>query len=206
MVQSMCDAHTGKEMKIRGDMTEVVDEFVHLGTCITKRKRWTNRYEEEGRTGQQRILSAASNEGKIILYKTIIRSVLWYGSKVQSWLQTAEKVLNEFQRKVLWKIYGPVLINGQWQNMHNQEIYKLYKEMELTRNMWLRRLQRVGQVMRMDEKGAQEGTERTHTREKTSWKAQREMNFMFCWLCILVPLWVNDQLDAQLRYIIHLLL
>jgi len=39
MVQSMCDAHTGKEMKIRGDMTEVVDEFVHLGTCITKRKR-----------------------------------------------------------------------------------------------------------------------------------------------------------------------
>jgi len=25
-----------KEIKIRGDMTEVVDEFVYLGTCITK--------------------------------------------------------------------------------------------------------------------------------------------------------------------------
>ena len=25
---------------------------------------------------------------------------------------------------------------------------------------------------------------------------------MFCWPCILVQLWVNDQLDAQLRYII----
>jgi len=25
--------------------------------------------------------------------------------------------------------------------------------------------------------------------------------FMFCWPCILVYLWVNDQLDAQLRYI-----
>jgi len=36
MVQSRCDTHTGKEMKIRGDMTEVVEEFVYLGTCITK--------------------------------------------------------------------------------------------------------------------------------------------------------------------------
>jgi hypothetical protein len=34
-VQSRCDTHTGKEMKIRGGMTEVVDEFVYLGTCIT---------------------------------------------------------------------------------------------------------------------------------------------------------------------------
>ena len=30
-------------------------------------------------------------------------------------------------------------------------------------------------------------------------------NFMFCWPCILVQLYVNDQLDAQLRYIIRLL-
>jgi len=36
MVQSVFDAHTGNEMKIRGDMTEVGDEFVYLGTCITK--------------------------------------------------------------------------------------------------------------------------------------------------------------------------
>ena len=30
--------------------------------------------------------------------------------------------------------------------------------------------------------------------------------FMFCWPCILVQFWVNDQLDAQLRYIKCLLL
>jgi len=28
------------------------------------------------------------------------------------------------------------------------------------------------------------------------------VNFMFCWPCILVQLWVNEQLDAQLRYVI----
>ena len=32
------------------------------------------------------------------------------------------------------------------------------------------------------------------------------LNFMFYCPCILVRLWVNDQLDAQLRYIIRLLL
>jgi hypothetical protein len=64
-------------------------------------------------------------------------------------LQTAENVLNEFERKVLRKIYGPVLINGHWQKTYNQEIYKLYKEMELTRNIRLRRLQQVGRAMRM---------------------------------------------------------
>jgi hypothetical protein len=36
MVQSRDDKHIGKEIKKRGDMTEVVDELVYLGTCITK--------------------------------------------------------------------------------------------------------------------------------------------------------------------------
>jgi len=43
-----------------------------------------------------------------------------------------------------------VLVNGQWQNRYNHEIFKLYKEMELTRNISYRRLQWVGLVM-MDE-------------------------------------------------------
>jgi len=38
-------------------------------------------------------------------------------------LQIAEKMLNVFDRKVLRKIYGPVLVNGQWQNRYNHEIY-----------------------------------------------------------------------------------
>ena len=38
IVQSRHDTHIGKEMKIEGDMIEVVDEFVNLGTCITKHR------------------------------------------------------------------------------------------------------------------------------------------------------------------------
>jgi len=32
----------------------------------------------------------------------------------QDQLKTAVKMLNAFERKVLRKIYGPVLVNGQW--------------------------------------------------------------------------------------------
>ena len=38
--------------------------------------------------------------------------------------------------KRLRKIYGLL-----WQNRHNHEIYKLYKEMKLTKDIRLRRLQ-----------------------------------------------------------------
>jgi hypothetical protein len=58
-------------------------------------------------------------------------------------------VINIFERKVLRKIYGPVLVNGQWRNRQNHEIYKFHKGNELTRNIRLRRFQWVGHVMGM---------------------------------------------------------
>jgi hypothetical protein len=36
MAHSSCDTHIGQEVKIGGDTIEVLDEFVYLGTCITK--------------------------------------------------------------------------------------------------------------------------------------------------------------------------
>jgi hypothetical protein len=43
------------------------------------------------------------------------------------------------------------LDNGQWQNRYNHEIHKIYKEMELRKNIRLRRLQWVGHVMGIKE-------------------------------------------------------
>lgn len=50
---------------------------------------------------------------KMKLYKTLIRSVLWYGSEAWILSQVAEQMLNESERKVLREIYGRVLVNGQ---------------------------------------------------------------------------------------------
>jgi hypothetical protein len=58
-------------------------------------------------------------------------------------------MLNEFERKILRKIYGRVLVKGQWRNRYIHDICNLYKELELARNISLRRLHWVGHVMRM---------------------------------------------------------
>jgi hypothetical protein len=58
-------------------------------------------------------------------------------------------VLDVSERKVLRKIYEPLLVNGQWRNRYNHEIYKLHRENELPRNIRLRRDQWVGHVMGM---------------------------------------------------------
>jgi len=86
---------------------------------------------------------------KIELCKTLIRSVLWYGSEAWTLSQTAEKVLNASERKALRKMYGPVLVNGQRHNRYNHEICKLYKETELTKNIRFSRLQWFGNVTGM---------------------------------------------------------
>ena len=46
---------------------------------------------------------------------------------------SAEKMLNACEKKALRKICGILLANGQYRNRCNNEIYNLYKEMELTR-------------------------------------------------------------------------
>ena len=53
------------------------------------------------------------------------------------------------------------MVSGQWQKRYNHGIYKLYKEIDLTRNTGLRRLQWVGHMMRIKDervpKKAQKG-------------------------------------------------
>jgi hypothetical protein len=79
--------------------------------------------------------------------------------------------------KNLKNFYGPVLGNEQWRNCYNNKIYNLYKETKLTRNIRLRRLQCVGQVLRMkDEWASKKAMKELHRREKINWKAQRKMD------------------------------
>jgi hypothetical protein len=62
-------------------------------------------------------------------------------------------MLDVSERQVLRKNYGPVSVKGHWRSAYNHKIYilVLYEEMELTKNMSVRRLQWVGHVMTMKE-------------------------------------------------------
>jgi hypothetical protein len=55
-----------------------------------------------------------SRRSKLKIYKTLIRPIVTYGAETQTLTDTQEKALRWFERKVLRKIYGPVMDNGAW--------------------------------------------------------------------------------------------
>jgi hypothetical protein len=61
---------------------------------------------------------------KVSLYKTVIRTVLCYGSEAWTMIGGAEMALVAFERKILRKIFGPVYINGSWRLRYNEELYR----------------------------------------------------------------------------------
>ena len=74
---------------------------------------------------------AVSRTTKIRMYKTIIRPVVLYGS--EAWCLTAngEKNLRIWERKVLRKIFGPICEAGYWRGRTNEEVRKLYGELDI---------------------------------------------------------------------------
>jgi hypothetical protein len=55
------------------------------------------------------------------------------------------------ERKVLHKIFGAVCEEGEWRIRTNDEVYKLYGELELIVEVKKRRLQYLCHVVRMEE-------------------------------------------------------
>jgi hypothetical protein len=58
--------------------------------------------------------------------------------------------LRRFERKVLRKIYGPVVDKGVWRIRYNNELCKLMGE-DIVRLITAQRIQWLGHVERMDE-------------------------------------------------------
>ena len=80
----------------------------------------------------------------------MIRPVLYCGYECWTLNKKDESVINSFERKILRRIYGPIKENGIWRIRYNKELYKLYKEPEISVMIKLKRLQWAGHVQRMD--------------------------------------------------------
>jgi hypothetical protein len=85
-----------------------------------------------------------------MLYKTLIRTVLTYGSETWTLSKNSENALSAFERKILRRIYGPVQDNSQWRFRYNKELYELHGEPDLVTCIKLKRLQWAGHVQRME--------------------------------------------------------
>ena len=65
--------------------------------------------------------------------------------------QTAEQMLNTFERKILCRIYGPTQEGGCWCPRWNSELYSLYNEPNIMEDIEIRRLGWGGCIIRMEE-------------------------------------------------------
>jgi hypothetical protein len=77
---------------------------------------------------------------KIRPYKTLMKPILCYGSVTWTLTQTSEQMLNTFERKILWRIYGPTQEGGCWRPRWSIEMYSLYSEPNIVEDIKIRRL------------------------------------------------------------------
>jgi hypothetical protein len=57
--------------------------------------------------------------------------------------------LGVFERKVLRRIYGPLCEGATWRSRHNEELYRLYDEIDLVTAIRTSRLRWAGHIVLM---------------------------------------------------------
>jgi hypothetical protein len=80
----------------------------------------------------------------------IIGRRTFYGSVTWTLTQTSEQMLNTFERKILRRIHGPTQEGGCWRPRWNNELYSLYKELNIVEDIKIRRLEWAGHIIRKE--------------------------------------------------------
>jgi hypothetical protein len=62
-----------------------------------------------------------------------------------------EGKLSTFERRILRRICSPACENGVWRIKYNDELYGLYKDLDIVRVIKVARLRWLGQLVRMEE-------------------------------------------------------
>jgi hypothetical protein len=88
---------------------------------------------------------------KCKIYKTLTRPVVLYGCESCTLTKKEEEKLNIFERKILWKNYGPSCVNVVWSIKYNDELYNIYKEPSIVKMIKIARLEWLGHIARMED-------------------------------------------------------
>ena len=142
---------------------ESLEEFKYLGTTLTNQ----NSIQEEIKSrlklrnacyhSVQKLFSSSllskNLKIKILLYRTIIFPVVFYGCETWSLTLREEHRLRVFENRVLRRIFGPKRegVTGEWRKLHNEELNDLYSSPNIVRVKKSRRLRWAGHVARMEE-------------------------------------------------------
>ena len=154
-------------LRINGHSFEKVKEFKYLGTIINDknilRAEIGNRIKMANKCffGLKRQLRSnlINRKTKLKLYKTLILPVLLYGSETWTLNQDIQRPLETFERKILRTIFGAIQEKGCWRTRYNFELYRLYKQPQITQVIRSNRLRWLGHIWR----GPEESPVRTAT-------------------------------------------
>lgn len=133
--------------------------FKYLGTIITEENENLEEIKERIGAGNRCYFNTIhllksrtlSRSCKKVIYKTVIRPVVTYGSETWVMTKKSEELLNMWERKILRKIFGPVCLNGEWRIRTNDEVYRLYEDPPITTEIKRARIRWLGHVERMPE-------------------------------------------------------
>ena len=87
-----------------------------------------------------------SRATKILLYETLIRPVVSYGTEAWTMTKKDEQALLVFERKIFRRICSPKYKNGGWKSRKNRELEEMSKGENIVK--WISWL---GQLERMEE-------------------------------------------------------
>jgi len=83
-------------------------------------------------------------------------------------------MLNMFERKILGRIYGLTHEGGCWSSRWNNELYSLYKELNIVEDIKISRLEWAGHIIRIEEERIpKKGSKRKLPYHKTSGKTKK---------------------------------
>jgi hypothetical protein len=67
------------------------------------------------------------------MYKTLIRPVVLYGNDSWTLTEADDEKLRVFERRILRRLFGPTCENGVCRTKYNDELYSLYKDLNIVR-------------------------------------------------------------------------
>jgi hypothetical protein len=145
-------------MDINGKVYQEVTDFKYLGSIITSDNcereikarmaagNWSC-YTLTKITKSQEI----SKSTKLKIYRTIIRPVVMYGCEGWTMSEHVEEVLRVWERKILWKVYGPKRDTNGWRIRTNKVLQHQYGSADIVTSIKVRGLEWAGHVVRMDD-------------------------------------------------------
>jgi hypothetical protein len=96
-----------------------------------------------------------SKTDKIQVYKTLIRPVATYGAETWTLTVTDENALRMFERKIVRRIYAPVMENNVWRIRYNEDLNTLMNGEDIVRFIKSQRIRWLGHFETMEDNAMQ---------------------------------------------------